>query len=65
MPTYNELFKQFIKKYPGMKAVDYRPFSKFYVPFDRAGIVVWLDNGDVVVYLPEVEKEKSDAKEKA
>ena len=58
MPTYKELFKQLIKKYPGMKAVDYRPFQKFYVPYDRAGIVVWLDNGDVVVYLPEVEKEE-------
>lgn len=55
--TWGDLYKQFCKKFPKLKATDYRPFVEWYLPMHRAGIIVWLENGDVLVYIPKPEKE--------
>ena len=55
--TWSDLYKQFCKKFPKSKAIDYRPFVEWYLPTHRPGIIVWLENGDVLVYMPKPEKE--------
>ena len=55
--TWGDLYKQFCKKFPKSKAVDYRPFVEGLLPTRRPGIIVWLENGDVLVYIPKTEKE--------
>ena len=49
---WGDLYKRFTKEYPNAKAVDYRPFVEGYLPTGRPGIIVWLKNGDVLVYIP-------------
>ena len=56
--TWGDLYKQFCKKFPKSKAIDYRPFVEGLLPTRRPGIIVWLENGDVLVYIPKPEKER-------
>ena len=58
--TWGDLYKRFVKEYPGTKAVDYRPFVEGLLPTRRSGIIVWLDNGDVLVYMPKVAEKKEE-----
>ena len=58
--TWGDLYKRFAKEYPGAKAVDYRPFSEGYLPTRRPGIIIWLENGDVLVYMPKVAEKKEE-----
>lgn len=55
--TWGDLYKQFRKKFPKLKVEDYRPFVEGLLPTRRPGIIVWLENGDVLVYIPKPEKE--------
>ena len=52
--TWGDLYKRFVKEYPKAKAVDYRPFVEGYLPTQRQGIIICLENGDVLVYMPKV-----------
>ena len=56
--TWGDLYKKFCKKFPKSKAIDYRPFVEWYLPTHRPGIIVWLENVDVLVYIPKPEKEQ-------
>ena len=56
--TWGDIYKQFTHDYPDMHAEDYRPFIPFipdYLLTNRAGIIVWLKNGDVIIYLPKTQ----------
>ena len=55
--TWGDLYKQFCKKFPKSKAIDYRPFVEGLLPTRRPGIIVWLENGDVLVYIPKPREE--------
>ncbi len=50
--TLGDIYKQFRTDYPEMEVKDYRPFAEYYLPDDAIGIIVWLKNGDVLVYIP-------------
>lgn len=50
--TWEDLYKQFIREYPKVKAADYRPYVEGFLPTGRPGIIVWLKNGDVIAYIP-------------
>lgn len=58
--TWGDLYKRFVKDYPKAKAVDYRPFVEGYLPTRRPGIIIWLENGDVLVYMPKVAEKKEE-----
>lgn len=58
--TWEDLYKRFAKDYPKAKAVDYRPFVEGYLPTRRQGIIIWLENGDVLVYMPKVAEKKEE-----
>ena len=58
--TWGDLYKRFAKDYPKAKAVDYRPFAEGYLPTRRPGIIIWLENGDVLVYMPKVAEKKEE-----
>ena len=58
--TNGELFEMYKNNMPERKPIDYRPLSWKFTP-KTPGIVVWLDNGDIVLYFPkEYEKENFD-----
>lgn len=57
MITYGEIYKQFTEKYPDLKAVDYRPLTGDLLPKDSVGITIWLENGDTIAYILEVNKQ--------
>lgn len=58
--TWGEIYKQFLKKYPKIKAIDYRPYDPFYLPEKITGIIMWLKNGDTIVYIPKKQEDKDD-----
>lgn len=60
--TWGELYKQFKKEYPKKEVSDYRPFVEGYLPRRRAGIIVWLKNGDVLAYFPKNTEEEGKTK---
>lgn len=49
--TYNQILDEFEQKYSIKEILDYRPFDTEFIK-DKSGIVVWLKNGDTVVYFP-------------
>lgn len=56
--TYEDIYQQFIEKYPNMRAIDYRPLTGDILPKDGAGIVIFLENGDRFLYILEPVKEE-------
>lgn len=58
--TWGDLYKRFKKEYPKAKVIDYRPFVEGYLPRKRPGIIVHLENGDVLVYMPKAVEEKEE-----
>lgn len=50
--TWGDIYKQFRTDYPEMEVKDYRPFAEYYLPDNAIGIIVWLKNGDVLIYIP-------------
>lgn len=61
--TWGDLYGQFKKEYPKADVIDFRPFVEGYLPRNRPGIIVWLKNGDVLVYIPKAQREKREATE--
>lgn len=53
--TNEDLFKIFCDKYPEMHAADYRPLSTAFTK-GRCGITIFMDNGDTLLYFPEVKE---------
>ena len=56
--TWGDLYRQFKKEYPKADVIDFRPFVEGYLPRNRPGIIVWLKNGDVLVYIPKRKERK-------
>ena len=56
--TWGDLYRQFKKEYPKADVIDFRPFVEGCLPRNRPGIIVWLKNGDVLVYIPKAQREK-------
>lgn len=61
--TWGDLYRQFEKEYPKADVIDFRPFVEGYLPRNRPGIIVWLKNGDVLVYIPKAQREKREVTE--
>ncbi len=61
--TWGDLYRQFKKEYPKADVIDFRPFVEGYLPRNRPGIIVWLKNGDVLVYIPKAQREKREVTE--
>lgn len=58
--TNAEILKIFTKKYPNAEVSDYRPIAGIHIPEEHAGIIIWLKNGDILIYFPrETEKENN------
>lgn len=57
MMMWGDLYKQFCKEFPKAKATDYRPYVEGLLPTRRQGIIVWLENGNVLVYIPKPKEE--------
>ena len=55
--TWGDLYKRFRREFPKAKATDYRPYVEGLLPTKRQGIIVWLENGDVLAYIPKSYKE--------
>ena len=53
MITNGDLFNKFKTDYPDLEVEDYRPFCLDFVR-DRLGITVWLKNGDIFLYFPNI-----------
>ena len=57
--TYRDLLNIFKQRYPGIDVHDYRPAVKMHIPNHLPGIVIWTEQGDLIVfYLQENELEK-------
>ena len=49
--TNGEMMKLFLENYPELECSDYRPLAQEFVK-DRAGITIWLKNGDIIQWFP-------------
>ena len=58
--TWGDLYKRFCREFPKAKATDYRPYVEGLLPTRRRGIIVCLENGDVLAYIPKPYKEETD-----
>ena len=55
--TIIEVLNKFSDEFPQAKVDDYRPLADLFIR-DKVGIVVWLKNGDMIVYCPkEIQKD--------
>ena len=54
--TNEDLFNIFRGAYPEMPVSDYRPLDLAFTK-DRLGITIFMDNGDILLYFPEVKNE--------
>ena len=52
--TNSEIYNKFRLSYPDLHVDDYRPISDFLTD-NRQGITVFLKNGDILVYYPQLE----------
>ena len=50
--TNEDILKIYTSKYPDAKVEDYRPICRELFTKDRAGITIWLQNGDIIEYYP-------------
>lgn len=53
--TYKEILNKFEDSFPSVKVDDYRPICHELFTDDKEGITIWLDNGDVLEYYPNVD----------
>ena len=53
MITNGDIFNKFKTDYPDLEVKDYRPMHLDFVR-GRIGIVVWLKNGDILLYFPKI-----------
>ena len=56
--TYGELYRMFQEMYPGIKPIDYRPADNVFTA-GKVGIVIWTDNGDLLIYCPNLVRKES------
>lgn len=56
--TNSEIMKIFRERY-GIKTQDYRPLHSLYIP-DTEGIVIWTEQGDVLIFFPKQGDEAHD-----
>ena len=58
--TYNDIYNEFLKKFPNANVEDYRPADLMFIPQLLRGIpnaiIVWLKDGGKVIYISESEK---------
>ncbi len=54
--TNEDLFRIFCDKYPEMHVSDYSPLDQAFTK-GRCGITIFIDNGDTLLYFPEVKNE--------
>lgn len=50
--TYLELFHQFTDLHPDFQLVDWRPIVWEWIPKSVPGIMIWGEDGDLVVWFP-------------
>lgn len=53
---YSEIIRKVIDKVPGLRISDCRPFDQEFIPKSRPGLVVWAEDGDVIIYFPREEQ---------
>lgn len=46
-----KLFNLFKRTFPCSEVEDYRPFSDMFIPMNKQGIIIWLKNGDTIIYF--------------
>jgi len=59
--TYQDLIEKFKDIFPFAKVNDYRPVCHELFEDGKVGITIWLENGDMIVYYPQIESEVEDA----
>ena len=52
--TYIEMLNKFNEEFPDAEVSDYRPSYDEFVK-NKTGIILWLTNGDTIVYFPKDE----------
>lgn len=50
--TFNDVLDRFNDTFPLAHVADYRPICHEIFTDGKPGITIWLDNGDVVEYYP-------------
>lgn len=60
MKTYEDIYNEFLAKFPNSKVEDYRPADPMFIyglyePIPNA-IIVWLKDGSKVIYIAEKEE---------
>ena len=56
--TYGDLYMIFRETYPEIKPIDYRPNGDLIIA-GKIGITIWMDNGDVLFYYPNLVRKES------
>ena len=54
--TFQDVLDKFTDTFPLAKIADYRPICHELFTAEKCGITIWLDNGDVVEYYPNLEE---------
>ena len=56
--TNYEIFKLYVERASDMEVEDYGGYHKIFSE-NRQGITIWMTNGDVIFYFPEIKKEET------
>lgn len=57
--TNGDLISMFTQRFPNLHLVDMRPLYRDYV-VGRVGLTIWLDNGDIILWFPQIGEEKTE-----
>ena len=57
--TYGDMISVFRERYPDINYEDYRPTASIHVE-GKAGITIWLKNGDIMQYFPNIKAKGCD-----
>ena len=57
--TNGDLFSLFRQRFPNLRPVDMRPLDPTCV-IGRVGLTIWLDNGDIILWFPQIGEEKTE-----
>ena len=55
--TINEVLNRFKETFPSSTINDYRPICHELFTDGKVGLTIWLNNGDVIEYYPNIESE--------
>lgn len=61
--TNGEILTIFHEKYPGIRAVDFRPLCPELFTKNLIGVTIWLENGDVIQYYPKEAQAESEVQD--